>query len=56
MEFQRLWNYLLYWQQSFMTFDMNRTGRIDFVELTNALWACGYQVSGKYDSALLGPS
>ena len=47
-EFERLWNYLAQWRQTFNSFDRDRSGHIDRLELAQALKTMGYKLSDAF--------
>lgn len=47
-EFEKLWNYLAQWRQTFNQFDKDRSGAIDRSELSQALSTMGYKLSDSF--------
>lgn len=47
-EFEKLWNYLAQWRQTFNQFDKDRSGAIDRAELSQALQTMGYRLSDSF--------
>jgi len=47
-EFEKLWNYLGQWRQTFNSFDKDRSGNIDRAELKQALEQMGYRLSESF--------
>ncbi|KAI8922116.1 programmed cell death protein 6-like protein [Powellomyces hirtus] len=52
-EFTSLWRYIEDWKRIFQQFDADRSGRIDKVELKQALQAFGYNVSERIVDLLI---
>lgn len=47
-EFEKLWNYLAQWRQTFNNFDKDLSGEIDRQELSQALVTMGYKLTDTF--------
>ncbi|XP_065827339.1 programmed cell death protein 6-like isoform X2 [Oscarella lobularis] len=52
-EFGALWKYVTDWQETFRSFDRDRSGRIDKGELQTALSTFGYRLSDRFYDLLI---
>jgi Ca2+-binding EF-hand superfamily protein len=53
IEFKQLWAYLDQWRQSFMRFDLDKTGNITRSELEQAIVALGYTFTAQFFDMLM---
>lgn len=52
-EFAKLWTYISQWKQVFDGYDRDRSGRMDFNEMKQALMGFGYRVSDQFIAMLV---